>query len=85
MVPGLTASPVCWKPAKLLIRAVVNPVGNSWPIRSHDCFALLAASAGQRPREVLGGRGIRVILTEENIEGSVDVLYGGGKKQKCKK
>jgi nitrogen fixation protein NifB len=50
-----------------------------------DCFALLAASAGQRPREVLGGRGIRVILTEENIEGSVDVLYGGGKKQKCKK
>jgi nitrogen fixation protein NifB len=49
-----------------------------------DCFALLAASAGQRPREVLGGHGIRVILTEENIEGSVDVLYGGGKKQKCK-
>jgi len=51
----------------------------------HDCFALLAASAGQRPREVLGARGIRVILTEENIEGTVDVLYGGGKKQKCKK
>ena len=25
----------------------------------HDCFALLAASAGQRPREVLGNRGIR--------------------------
>jgi len=50
-----------------------------------DCFALLAASAGQRPREVLAGRGIRVILTEENIEGSVDVLYGGGKQQKCKK
>ena len=49
-----------------------------------DCFALLAASAGQRPREVLARRGIRVILTEENIEGSVDVLYGGGKKQKCK-
>jgi nitrogen fixation protein NifB len=50
-----------------------------------DCFALLASSAGQRPREVLAGRGIRVILTEENIEGSVDVLYGGGKKGKCKK
>lgn len=50
----------------------------------HDCFALLAASAGQRPREVLAGRGIRVILTEENIEGTVDVLYGGGKRQKCK-
>jgi nitrogen fixation protein NifB len=50
-----------------------------------DCFALLAASAGQRPREVLGGRDIRVILTEDNIEGTVDVLYGGGKKQQCKK
>jgi nitrogen fixation protein NifB len=49
-----------------------------------DCFALLAASAGQRPREVLGGHGIRVLLTEENIEGTVDVLYGGGKKNKCK-
>jgi nitrogen fixation protein NifB len=50
----------------------------------HDCFALLAASAGQRPREVLGSRGVRVILTEDNIEGTVDVLYGGGKKMKCK-
>ncbi|MBM9614782.1 radical SAM protein [Desulfobulbus rhabdoformis] len=50
----------------------------------NDCFALLAASAGQRPREVLGGHGLRVILTEENIEGTVDVLYGGGKKKKCK-
>lgn len=50
----------------------------------HDCFALLAASAGQRPREVLGGHGMRVLLTEENIEGTVDVLYGGGKKKKCK-
>nr|WP_320010352.1 NifB/NifX family molybdenum-iron cluster-binding protein [uncultured Desulfobulbus sp.] len=49
-----------------------------------DCFALLAASAGQRPREVLGGHGLRVILTDENIEGTVDVLYGGGKKKKCK-
>jgi len=50
----------------------------------HDCFALLAASAGGKPREVLGGRGIRVVLTEDNIEGTVDVLYGGGKKYKCK-
>nr|WP_321465220.1 NifB/NifX family molybdenum-iron cluster-binding protein [uncultured Desulfobulbus sp.] len=50
----------------------------------HDCFALLAASAGQRPREVLAGHGIRVLLTEDNIEGTVDVLYGGGKKKKCK-
>lgn len=51
----------------------------------HDCFALLAASAGQKPREVLGGRGIRVLLTEDAIEGTVDVLYGGGKKNTCKK
>ena len=29
-------------------------------------------------------RGIRVILTEENIEGTVDLLYGGGKKHNCK-
>jgi nitrogen fixation protein NifB len=49
----------------------------------HDCFALLVASAGQRPREVLSSRGVRVIVTEENIEGTVDVLYGGGKKPKC--
>ena len=51
----------------------------------NDCFVLLAASAGQRPREILGNRGIRVFLTEENIEGTVDVLYGGGKKQRCKR
>ena len=51
----------------------------------HDCFALLTASAGQRPREVLGTAGIRVLITEENIEGTVDVLYGGGRKQKCGK
>ena len=49
----------------------------------HDCFALLAASAGQRPREVLGNHGIRVLLTDEQIEGTVDRLYGGGKKQQC--
>jgi len=49
----------------------------------HDCFVLLAASAGQRPREVLASRGIRVLVTEENIEGAVDVLYGGGKKSRC--
>jgi nitrogen fixation protein NifB len=51
----------------------------------HDCFVLLAANAGQRPREVLGSRGIRVLITEESIEGTVDVLFGGGKKQKCGK
>ena len=49
-----------------------------------DCFALLAASAGLRPREVLGQHGIRVLVGEQDIEGTVEVLYGGGKKQQCK-
>ena len=47
-----------------------------------DCFVLLAASAGKSPMEVLSRRGIRVLIVEENIEGTVDVLYGGGKKKK---
>ncbi len=45
-----------------------------------DCFVLLAASAGQKPREVLGRHGLTVLLLEDNVEGTVDVLYGGGKK-----
>jgi len=47
-----------------------------------DCFALLAASAGENPRKVLGRRGITVLITDDNVEGTVDVLYGGGKKGK---
>ena len=47
-----------------------------------DCFALLTASAGERPREILARHNIRVIITRDNIEGTVDVLYGGGKKGK---
>ncbi|WP_432738260.1 NifB/NifX family molybdenum-iron cluster-binding protein [Maridesulfovibrio sp. FT414] len=50
-----------------------------------DCFALLTSSAGAKPRQVLESKGIRVIISEENVEGTVDVLYGGGKKGKCKK
>ncbi len=50
-----------------------------------DCFALLASHAGAAPRQFLAEEGIRVILTEDQIEGMVDVLYGGGKKKKCKK
>ncbi|MCF6187309.1 MAG: radical SAM protein [Desulfobulbaceae bacterium] len=49
-----------------------------------DCFALLASHAGEAPRQYLAEEGIRVILTEDQIEGMVDVLYGGGKKGKCK-
>ena len=50
-----------------------------------DCFALLASHAGEAPRQFLAEEGIRVILTEDQIEGMVDVLYGCGKKKKCKK
>ncbi len=48
-----------------------------------DCFTLLAVSAGEGPRRILGETGLKVHLAEDNIEGLVDVLYGGGKK--CKK
>ncbi|MGV1098021.1 NifB/NifX family molybdenum-iron cluster-binding protein [Thiovibrio sp. JS02] len=51
----------------------------------HDCFVLLAASAGQKPRDILGRHGLTVLLLEDNVEGTVDVLYGGGKKGKNKK
>lgn len=47
-----------------------------------DCFVLLAASAGERPREVLSRNGISVLITDGGIEGTVDTLYGGGKKGK---
>jgi nitrogen fixation protein NifB len=49
-----------------------------------DCFILLAASAGDTPRRALAEAGIKVFITEENIEGTVDVLYGGGKKKNKK-
>jgi len=48
-----------------------------------DCFAILTASAGESPRRILGEHGITVLITESEIEGSVDQLYGGGKKKKC--
>lgn len=50
-----------------------------------DCFVLLAASAGQKPRDILGRHGLAVLLLEDNVEGTVDVLYGGGKKGKNRK
>ena len=46
----------------------------------HDCFAILAASAGAHPREVLAGLGVAVLTAETDIKNAVDVLYGGGKK-----
>jgi nitrogen fixation protein NifB len=48
----------------------------------HDCCAVLAASAGARPREVLAGQGISVLTAETDIQGAVDLLFGGGKRGK---
>ncbi|GAB6126393.1 NifB/NifX family molybdenum-iron cluster-binding protein [Humidesulfovibrio idahonensis] len=45
-----------------------------------DCFAILAASAGAHPREVLAEAGITVLTAETDIKGAVDLLFGGGKK-----
>lgn len=47
-----------------------------------DCFAILAASAGESPRRILGEHGITALITDNEIEGTVDRLYGGGKKKK---
>ncbi len=46
-----------------------------------DCFALLTASAGDRPRRILSENGIQILISQEQIEGVVDSLYGGGKKK----
>jgi nitrogen fixation protein NifB len=51
-----------------------------------DCFALLAASAGANPKQILKDRGITVLITEGEIDGTVDVLFSGGKKKPtCRK
>lgn len=51
-----------------------------------DCFVILTASAGDKPREILSRKGLSVLITDGGIEGTVDVLYGGGKKgKKCTK
>ena len=47
-----------------------------------DCFAVLAAAAGESPKRILSEKGLPVITQEGNVEGLVDVLYGGGKKKK---
>jgi len=47
-----------------------------------DCCVLLCAGAGEKPRTFLVERGLSVFIAEESVEGLVDVLYGGGKKEK---
>ncbi|MCF8044000.1 MAG: radical SAM protein, partial [Desulfarculaceae bacterium] len=50
-----------------------------------DCFAVLASAAGDSPKRILAGEGLPVLTQEGNVEGLVDVLYGGGKKKGGKK
>lgn len=45
-----------------------------------DCFALLTAAAGDNPRNVLRRCGLPVLIFDGEIEGTVDALYGGGRK-----
>jgi nitrogen fixation protein NifB len=77
-------------PCLLEVRDLPEPGGGEgrWQKVSEildDCFVLLAESAGQKPREILGTSGLPIVLIDDNVEGTVDVLYGGGKKGKCKK
>lgn len=46
-----------------------------------DCFALLTIQAGETPRQILAEHDIPVLITDDQIEGVVDVLFGGGKKR----
>jgi nitrogen fixation protein NifB len=74
-------------PCLLATRYLPEPGGGSarWENLADafsDCFALLASGAGENPRNILSRRGITVLVTDGNVEGTVDVLYGGGKKGK---
>ena len=53
-------------------------LGKSLP----DCFAILTASAGESPRRILGEQGVTVLITDGEIEGIIDQLYGGTQKRK---
>ena len=50
-----------------------------------DCFAVLASAAGENPKRILADKGLPVLTQEGNVEGLVDVLYGGAKKKGGKK
>lgn len=45
-----------------------------------DCFAVLAAAAGEAPKRILAEKGLPVLTQEGSLDGLVDALYGGGKK-----
>lgn len=44
-----------------------------------DCCALLTLQAGETPRRVLQENGLRVVLTDGQIEPLVEQIFGGGK------
>lgn len=72
----------------LATRALPEPGGGGsrWETLAKtlsDCFALLAAGAGENPRNILSRHGITTLITTEGeVDGMVDLLYGGGKKGK---
>ena len=75
-------------PCLLETRAVETSGENRWQNLANllpDCFTLLASHAGTAPREQLATAGINVMLVSDQIEGLVDVLFGGGRKGKCRK
>ncbi len=47
-----------------------------------DCCAVLAVQAGETPRRVLPENGVRVLLTDGQIEPLVELIFGT-EKQKC--
>ena len=68
-------------------RAPGNGVVDRWQVLAGilpDCFAVLASHAGETPRTELAQSGIELLLLDDQIEGVVDTLYGGGKKKKCR-
>lgn len=50
-----------------------------------DCFALLAAGAGDNPRKALGAHGVQVLVTDADVVGAVEVLYGLNKRGRGKR
>lgn len=46
-----------------------------------DCFVLLAASAGEKPKAILAENNLPLVLTNDEIDGTIEVLYGLNKKK----
>lgn len=49
-----------------------------------DCSIIVAAHAGDKPQQILAKKGISTLLMEDDIEGTIEVLYGLDKKKKIK-